>query len=175
MAALPQGPRRLASPHVARLLGSFPRVVGDMIARQLLVVLAAVGVDASKNASAKKATNATWWWRAALAAPTIVPDFEVIKTHVCHMEAACEPPCVWDRHHGDKYLWTTLIVDEWPYFPSECVRSAGNEAGAAQGGVGRGSEMVGWAARGYKYHINSFDGLGHVAEHISFGFVVPRA
>ena len=145
-----------------------------MIARQLLVVLAAAGVDASKKASAKKATNATWWWRAALAAPTIVPDFEVIKTHVCHMEAACEPPCAWNRRQGQKWE-NTLIVDDWPYFPSECVRSAGNEAGAAQGGVGRGSEMVGWAARGYKYHINSFDGLGHVAEHISFGFVVPRA
>merc|ERR1711965_700366 len=82
------------------------------------------------------------------------------------MEAACEPPCAWDRRQGQKWD-NTLIVDEWPYFPSECVRSAGNETRAAQGGVGRGSEMVGWAARGYHFHLASLDGLGHVAERIA--------
>ena len=120
----------------------------------LLLALAGAGVGASKQASA---ANATWWWRDALGAPAVAPDFGVIEAHVCAMEAACVPPCVWSGRAADAH-WRphsrlTLLVDAWPYFP--CV------------GGGRGGEVVSWSAPGYApLGAKRFDGLGHAAEDV---------
>ena len=132
-----------------------------MITSRLLVVLAAAGVDAA----ATNASATTWWWRTALAAPAITPDFKVVSEHVCRMEAACAPPCVWSGRSSNaswRPNWErTLIVDDWPYFPRECV--------------GRGGELVGWADGSNKTKTpsldsHSFDGLGHATERVLFDY-----
>ena len=75
----------------------------------------------------------TSWWRAALAAPAVVPDFSVIRAHVCGMPARV------DKHHLSPCQ--TLLSGNWTYFPEAC-RERG-EASATSPEFGKGIDGVG--------------------------------
>ena len=75
----------------------------------------------------------TSWWRYALAAPAVVPDFSVIRAHVCGMPARV------DKHHLSPCQ--TLLSGNWTYFPEAC-RERG-EASATSPEFGKGIDGVG--------------------------------
>ncbi|KAK7253844.1 hypothetical protein SO694_00002768 [Aureococcus anophagefferens] len=75
----------------------------------------------------------TSWWRYALAAPAVVPDFSVIRAHVCGMPARV------DKHNLSPCQ--TLLSGNWTYFPEAC-RERG-EASATSPEFGKGIDGVG--------------------------------
>ena len=95
------------------------------MARRLAVVvaLATTSLAATTNVS----RTDTSWWRRALAAPALVPDFEIIAKHVCGMPALVERP---DTIHRAQPC-QDLLGESWPYFPERC-RGRGESSAKVQ-------------------------------------------
>jgi hypothetical protein len=68
----------------------------------------------------------TSWWKLALSAPAVVPDFALVARHVCDM-----PPWADDVALVDERARTNRDIDllrgNWRYFPAGC-RSRGGPA-----------------------------------------------
>ena len=99
------------------------------------------------RASGRAMTN-TSWWKLALSAPAVVPDFALVARHVCDM-----PPWADDVALVDERARTNRDIDllrgNWRYFPAGC-RSRGGPA---------------WDGHGEDPN-KAMDGLGH------FGLVI---
>ncbi|KAH8052934.1 hypothetical protein JL721_10754 [Aureococcus anophagefferens] len=95
------------------------------MARRLAVVvaLATTSLAATTNVS----RTDTSWWRRALALPALVPDFDIIATHVCGMPALVESP---DTIHRAQPC-QDLLGESWPYFPERC-RGRGESSAKVQ-------------------------------------------
>ena len=95
------------------------------MARRLAVVvaLATTSLSATTNVS----RTDTSWWRRALAAPALVPDFDIIAKHVCGMPALVERP---DTIHRAQPC-QDLLGESWPYFPERC-RGRGESSAKVQ-------------------------------------------
>ncbi|KAH8072024.1 hypothetical protein JL721_3932 [Aureococcus anophagefferens] len=75
-----------------------------MIMAAALAISGVASTQAVGPAISGVATTNTSWWRLALAAPAISPDFALLSKHVCKRE----PIYMYERF--------------WPYFPTDCVR-----------------------------------------------------
>ena len=74
-----------------------------MIMATALAISGTAATKAAAPAISGVATMNTSWWRLALAAPAIVPDFALLSKHVCERE----PIRIYKRYK--------------PYFPTDCV------------------------------------------------------
>ncbi|KAH8054677.1 hypothetical protein JL722_8618 [Aureococcus anophagefferens] len=85
----------------------------------------------------------TSWWRLALTAPAIVPEFALVSKHVCDMPARDDVrrvnPCL------------NLLAAELPLFPAACRR--------------RGADVF-WGGR-KRERDKGIDGLGHFGRAIA--------
>ena len=92
----------------------------------------------------------TSWWRLALAAPAIVPEFALVSRHVCDMPARDDVrrvnPCL------------NLLAAELPLFPAACRR--------------RGADVF-WGGR-KRERDKGIDGLGHFGRAIAEAIAARR-
>ncbi|KAH8061163.1 hypothetical protein JL722_4464 [Aureococcus anophagefferens] len=95
------------------------------MARRLAVVVALA--TTSPAATTNVSRTDTSWWRRALAAPALVPDFDIIAKHVCGMPALVESP---DTIHRAQPC-QDLLGESWPYFPERC-RGRGESSAKVQ-------------------------------------------
>ena len=99
------------------------------------------------RASGRAMTN-TSWWKFALSAPAVVPDFALVARHVCDMPTwADDVALVDERARTNRDI--DLLRGNWRYFPAGC-RSRGGPA---------------WDGHGEDPN-KAMDGLGH------FGLVI---